>query len=192
MVWLLVSGGAYGLGVQVRCLARADVVLVGHIDRSERVDVEYEVIDGQLRERPVTFEEIPAWDPTGSGPHSVAHMIEFCASVVDAGGTLLGAFEGEELLGVAVVHPTFEAGLAWLAFLHVSRPHRRRGAASALWEEAVELAHGARAHALYVSATPTGSAVGFYLAHGCRLADPVHPALFADEPDDIHLVVSLD
>ena len=44
------------------------------------------------------------------------------------------------------------------------------------------------ATSVYVSATPTGSAVGFYLGRGCTLADPVHPALFADEPDDIHLV----
>jgi hypothetical protein len=33
--------------------------------------------------------------------------------------------------------------------------------------------------------------VGFYLRQGCRLADPVHPALYADEPDDIHLVKQL-
>lgn len=43
----------------------------------------------------------------------------------------------------------------------------------------------------YVSATPTGSAVGFYLGQGCRLADPGHSALFADEPEDIHLVYAL-
>lgn len=35
------------------------------------------------------------------------------------------------------------------------------------------------------------SAVGFYLGRGCRLADPVHPALFAMEPDDIHLACPL-
>jgi hypothetical protein len=44
---------------------------------------------------------------------------------------------------------------------------------------------------MYVSATPTGSAVGFYLGRGCRLADPVHPDLFAQEPEDIHLVCPL-
>jgi ribosomal protein S18 acetylase RimI-like enzyme len=81
--------------------------------------------------------------------------------------------------------------MAWLTFLHVSRPHRRRGAATALWGEATSLARAAGRSQLYVSATPTGSAVGFYLRQGCRLADPVHPALWAAEPDDIHLVCSL-
>ena len=50
----------------------------------------------------------------------------------------------------------------------------------------------AGARSLYVSATPTGSAVGFSLGRGCRLADPVHPELFTDEPEDIHLVCPLD
>jgi len=44
---------------------------------------------------------------------------------------------------------------------------------------------------MYVSATPTESAVGFYLRQGCRLAQPVHPELFAAEPEDVHLVCPL-
>src|SRR5207249_1049373 len=52
--------------------------------------------------------------------------------------------------------PRFDGLLAWLAFLHVSRPHRRRGVASALWNEAVDLALAAGAGSLYVSAVPTG------------------------------------
>jgi predicted N-acetyltransferase YhbS len=69
--------------------------------------------------------------------------------------------------------------------------HRRLGAASSLWDAGVDLARGAGATSLYVSATPTGSAVGFYLSRGCQLADPVHPDLFAHEPDDIHLTYDL-
>jgi len=76
-------------------------------------------------------------------------------------------------------------------FLYVSRPHRGRGVASALWDAATDAAMRAGATSLYVSAVPTGSAVGFYLSRGCRLADPVHPALYAKEPDDIHLICSL-
>jgi predicted N-acetyltransferase YhbS len=95
-------------------------------------------------------------------------------------------------MGLAVIIPAFEPPLAQLSWLHVSRPHRRRGAASALWQRAVELSRAAGATAMYVSATPTSSAVGFYLQQGCRLADPPHPDLFALEPDDIHLVLDLD
>jgi ribosomal protein S18 acetylase RimI-like enzyme len=173
-------------------LEASDVSLVASIDRSEHVEVQYRVEDGRLVETSVVMADIPAWDPSGSGEHSVASHIAFCASVVADGAALLGAFDRDsELMGLATVQPKFEPGLAWLATLHVSRPHRRRGAASALWDAGIALAREAGARALYVSATPTGSAVGFYLARGCQLADPVHPELFALEPEDIHLACML-
>ena len=177
--------------MRVRRLVADDVALIATIDRSEHVDIQYAVIDGQLTEQPVSIAEVPGWDPIGSGPFSVASHIDFCSSVIAEGGVLLGAFEAEQPDGLAVVHRSFESRLAWLAFLHVSRPHRRQGAARALWEAAADLARAAGATSIYVSATPTGSAVGFYMQQGCRLADPVHPALFAKEPEDIHLVCSL-
>lgn len=178
--------------MRVRRLPPGDVALVGSIDRSEHVEVQYRVDAGRLVEVPVSKAEIPPWDPEGDGAHSVARHVAFCESVISDGGVLLGAFDDDgALMGLATVHPTFEPGLAWLATLHVSRPHRRRGAAAALWAAGVALAREAGARSLYVSATPTGSAVGFYLSRGCRLADPVHPALFAEEPEDVHLVCPL-
>jgi ribosomal protein S18 acetylase RimI-like enzyme len=179
--------------VNVRRLEPSDVPLVASIDRSERVEVQYRVEDGRLVEVPVFMVDIPPWDPDGSGENSVARHMAFYAKVVADGAALLGAFDDDgELMGLASVHPMFEPGLAWLATLHVSRTHRRRGAASALWDAGVALAREAGARSLYVSATPTGSAIGFYLGRGCRLADPVHPELFAHEPEDIHFVCPLD
>ena len=178
--------------MNVRRLKPSDVDLVASIDRSEHVEVQYRVEGGRLVEAPISMADIPPWDPDGSGENSVAIHTAFYASVVADGAVLFGAFDdGDELMGLASVHPTFEPGLAWLATLHVSRAHRRRGAASALWEAGVALSLAVDARSLYVSATPTGSAVGFYLAHGCQLADPVHPKLFALEPEDIHLVCTL-
>jgi ribosomal protein S18 acetylase RimI-like enzyme len=177
--------------LRVRRLRAEDVSLVGAIDRTEHVDVQYRVVDGELRRFSAAVTEVPPWDPAGSGPHSVVAMIEFCAPVLARGGVLLGAFDAERAAGLAIVQPSFEPRLAWLAFLHVSRPYRRRGAAQALWNAAVDIAVVGGAESIYVSATPTGSAVGFYLQQGCCLARPVHPALFTAEPEDIHLTCSL-
>jgi ribosomal protein S18 acetylase RimI-like enzyme len=177
--------------MRVRQLRAEDVSLVALLDRSEHVDTEYRVVDGQLQQVPARMRDIPGWDPIGSGPHSVAAHIEFCRSVVGRGGILLGAFDGERTAGLAIVDPSFEPPLAWLSFLHVSRPYRRMGAAQALWDAAIQMAAGSGAESIYVSATPTESAVGFYLRQGCHLARPVHPDLFADEPEDIHLTCSL-
>ena len=179
--------------MKVRRLEPDDVRLIGTIDRSEHVKDQYRVVDGRLVVAPVSIADIPPWDRHGSGEHTVAAHIAFCASVVADGAALLGAFDEDgDLMGLATVHPTFEPRLAWLATLHVTRKHRRRRAASALWEASIELGRAAGARSMYVSATPTGSAVGFYLDRGCQLADPPHPKLFADEPDDIHLVCPLD
>ena len=77
---------------------------------------------------------------------------------------------------------------AWLAFLHVSREYRRSGVAAALWFAGAEIAANAGATSIYVSATPSGSAIGFYTSRGCQLAETPHPALLAKEPEDIHLI----
>ncbi len=178
--------------MELRYLSVDDLGLIASIDRSEHVDVEFHVVGGELRKRPVTRADIPVWDREGTGPFSVAHQIEFCAGVLrQVGAVLLGAFDDDHVLGVAVVDPVFAPGMAWLAFLHVSRPSRRRGAATALWNEAAAAARASGAETLYVSAVPTGSAVGFYLQQGCQLADPVHPGLWAKEPEDIHLTYRL-
>jgi ribosomal protein S18 acetylase RimI-like enzyme len=177
--------------MRVQRLRAEDVSLVGAIDRSEHIDVQYRVGDGLLLQVPAAITEVPTWDSTGSGPHSVAGAIEFCSSVVARGGVLLGTFDEERTVGLAIVHPSFEPLMAWLAFLHVSRPYRRRGAAQALWDASVDISVAGGAESIYVSAAPTESAVGFYLRQGCRLTETVHPELFAAEPEDVHLVCSL-
>ncbi len=177
--------------MEVRRLQADEVSRVASIERAEHVDVEYRVIQGELRKFPATIRDVPSWEPTGAGPHSVASKVAFCESVLANGGTLLGAVETEHTAGLAIVHSRFEPPLAWLASLHVSRPHRRRGAAQALWDAAVDIAVADGAESMYVSANPTEAAVGFYLRQGCGLARPVHPDLFAGEPQDIHLTCRL-
>ena len=172
---------------EIRLLGPGDIDMIGEIDRSEYMDVEYSVAGGRLRSRRVDF-AIPTWHRQGTGDFSVAGVIEEWRPVVSGGAVLMGAFEGDTLLGLVIVERALEPGVAWLAFLHVSQEHRRRGVATALWSAAEGVANDAGAESIYVSAAPSGSAVGFYLSRGCRLADPPHPELLAKEPEDIHLV----
>jgi len=46
--------------MEVRPLPAEAADLIASIDRSEHVDREYEVVDGELRERPVTVSDVPA------------------------------------------------------------------------------------------------------------------------------------
>ena len=88
--------------MRVRRLLADDVSLIATIDRSEHVDVQYGVIDGRLTEQPAAMTEIPTWDPTGSGPYSVAAQIDFCTSLIADGAVLLGAFDEDQPIGLAV------------------------------------------------------------------------------------------
>src|SRR3954452_1100045 len=120
--------------MEVRALSIDDVAVVATIDRSEHVDYQFEVVAGTLERRPPVRSDVPAWATVGTGPHTLAHMVEFCRERIVAGGRLLGAYDDDVFLGAAVVEPRYDGALARLAFLHVSCPHRRRGAASALWD----------------------------------------------------------
>ncbi len=175
--------------IDVRFLAPGDVGLLREIDRTEQLEVDYTVEGGKLVSTE-TDRYVAPWDPSGSGDHSVGHLIEFCGPHLEQGAQLLGAFGEEAIVGMALVQPSLRPGLGWLALLHVSNGWRRGGVGQALWTVAASVARNAGASAMYVSATPTGSAVQFYLKQGCRLAGPdeIVPELFELEPDDVHLV----
>ena len=121
------------------------------------------------------------------------NLMAFCAPHLADGAQLLGAFRAGAIVGMALVDPTLRPGVGWLALLHVSNGQRRSGVGQALWRAGVSIVEDSGGEAIYVSATPTGSAVQFYLKQGCRLAeaDEIVRELFAAEPDDIHLLCPL-
>ncbi|MBT8211502.1 MAG: GNAT family N-acetyltransferase [Acidimicrobiia bacterium] len=176
--------------MEIKTLGPGDLGLFAEIDRTEVIKALYEVHDGELVSRDELIAVSP-WNPVGDGPHSVAAMQDGLEPLIEGGAVFLGAFEGDDVAGLAMVDPDFEPPMAWLPLLHVSRPYRRAGVATALWEESVRLALQAGADSMYVSATPSDSAVGFYLSRGCTIAPSPHPDLFAMEPEDIHFNCSL-
>lgn len=178
--------------IEIRQLTLDDLRLIGEIDRSERQHVQYSVVDGQLQSNPFEF-DVPAWDPVGDGFHSIGSMIAFAGPIVERGAAFLGAFVGSDFAGLVIVEHHHEREMAWLALLHVDRSHRRGGVASLLWEAAMNRARASGATGMYVSATPSDSAVGFYLSRGCRLAarSELNDQLYAHEPDDIHMICEL-
>jgi len=65
------------------------------------------------------------------------------------------------------------------------------GIARHLTQEMIAYARQDGADRVYVSATPSGSAVGFYRSQGFRLCPDPLPELFKLEPEDIHMVLEL-
>jgi predicted N-acetyltransferase YhbS len=163
---------------------------ISELDRSEHVTLAYELEDGELTQVDVDW-QVPTWSTDNEGEHSLAAQLAFCRSHLEKGGVMFGAYRGDRLVGVAIVRPRLRDAMAQLAFLHVSRNFRRLGIARQLMEEACDIARSAGARRIYVSAVPTSSSVGFYLAQGCHLAEEVDPELYALEPDDIHMILDL-
>lgn len=173
--------------MEVRELDPSDVGLVAEIDRTQRVDYAYRIVDGELDRFAVDW-DVPRWYTDGDGPHTVASMVAFLEPIIEGGGRLLAAMEGDAVHGIAVIVPEYEPGMGWLAFLHVTNGRRRTGVGTALWAASLDLARAAAVSTMYVSATPSGPTIDFYLGVGCRPTERPHPVLFDMEPEDIHLL----
>jgi ribosomal protein S18 acetylase RimI-like enzyme len=175
--------------IQIKQMASSDVGRIAEIDRSEHVTLGYSIQDGKLVAEEVDW-QVPTWSIEGP-EHSVQSMVEFLSPFVANGATMWGAFDGDPLVGVMIYRPRLTEDMAQLIFLHVSNGHRRRGIATRLTAECMRLAREDGATKLYVSATPSESAVGFYQKQGFRPVDKPHPELYELEPEDIHMIMKL-
>jgi GNAT superfamily N-acetyltransferase len=172
----------------MRPLTRDEVELLWTIDRSEVHHHTYELREGELVRVPNYF-EVPGWRPDAAANETPLLLDSF-----DRGGTFVGVFDAEALIGISVLESA-RVGRGrdqmQLSYLYVSRTYRGRGVGMQLFEAAVSLAREAGAKALYVSSAPTENTVDFYLNRGCVLAPEPDQALLAAEPDDIHLIYLL-
>jgi ribosomal protein S18 acetylase RimI-like enzyme len=173
--------------LHIRRMGNGEITRIAEIDRSEHVTLAYRVRDGQLEERHVDW-HVPRWSGEENGEHSVQAKVAALSAILDQDGVMWGAFDEDRLAGVAILRPALTEDMAQLAFLHVSNGYRRQGIATRLTEQASKVASEMGAQRLYVSATESESAVGFYRSQGFELAKEVYPELYALEPEDIHMV----
>lgn len=176
--------------IAIRHMPASELDRIGEIDRSEHLTREYSYRSGSLEWREVDV-AVPTWLRSGDREHSVRRNVNAWRPILEQGGTLVGAFDGETLAGIAIYRPHLEEGVADLAVLHVSRSYRRKGIASQLVEEVARLSRADGARRLYVSATPSDSAVGFYRSRGFEPTNEPNQAMLALEPDDIHMIRDL-
>jgi ribosomal protein S18 acetylase RimI-like enzyme len=176
--------------ITIRHMAASELDRISEIDRSEHVAQEYSYRRGSLERRDVDV-RVPTWSRTGDHEHSVQGKVKAWQPTLDRDGTLVGAFNADTLVGFAIYQRHLAEGLANLLALHVSRNYRRMGIASLLVEEVARLARADGARRVYVSATPSGPTVEFYRSHGFEPTDEPNEALFALEPNDIHMILEL-
>src|SRR5205807_2370927 len=128
--------------VEFRRLGRTELSRVAEIDRSERINVLYDLQGTQLVARHGNW-TASAWNPNGHGEHSAEAKVHELQRYVDNGGVALGALANGRLVGIGVVVPHLRPGIAQLAFLHVSAPFRATGIGSRLSEHLEQIARAA-------------------------------------------------
>jgi GNAT superfamily N-acetyltransferase len=171
--------------VQLRPLARTELELIWTIDRSEVIHFIYRM-EGETLTRVPDYFEAHGWPP-GEVEQNTPQLY----TCFDRGGACLGMFDGDQLVGAAVVDtlPRGPKGdQRQLKYLFVSRAYRGQGIGRTLVQAAQDFARGLGATALYISATPTENTVNFYRGCGAVLAIPPDPELLAEEPEDIHFI----
>ncbi|WEA96942.1 GNAT family N-acetyltransferase [Klebsiella pneumoniae] len=144
-------------------LSRQQLDQLWEIDRSEIIDTLYRLDNGQLRAYREYY-DVRGWDPHDRQVYTPIH--EAC---YDRGGIFFAFFDQ-------------------LLFFYVGAGKRGQGWGRRLFQYALHQLPEMGASGLYISSIPNKNTVDFYLAQGCRLADKPDPALFALEPEDIHLV----
>jgi len=157
---------------------------IAEIDRTEAVDAFYRQSGSEIVLEPIE-PFIGGWWP------DLETTIEFCRGHARAGAEILGAFADGRLIAIVMLTPNIEPGIAQLSFLQVSAAHRRQGIAARLLAEILERARVLGHRSIYVTATPTKSAVGFYRKAGFTPTADVIQRLYDLEPEDIHMVAVL-
>jgi ribosomal protein S18 acetylase RimI-like enzyme len=150
------------------------------VDVSEHGELIYLWQNGELITQPLI------WDRP---PRTAENWQENWASVLPLPGVKAwGAFEDDVMVGIIVYRPYLTEDMAQLDALFVDKHHRQQGIASHLTRllEKQAIADGHKR--LYVSATESQSAVGFYISRGFVPTQDAHPELYALEPNDIHMI----
>jgi predicted N-acetyltransferase YhbS len=172
--------------IQIRGMRADEVERLRELDVSEEGDIVYKWVDGEVVAVP------ERWRRQRWSDEECSRRVSSIRDDMTAEGlVMLGAFDGDLLVGVATFRAYLSPGVSELAGLWVSCTHRRQGVATRLVAEVERLAREAGSTNLYVSGTPSRSAVGFYRSRGFRPALDVNKELYERQPEDIHMVLDL-
>jgi len=174
--------------IQIKMMDNSQVDKLQEIDRSEHIDLIYEMNDGQISEI-TTNHECSNWNE-----HLLLEIKERYLYELQHNGIAVGAYDEDKLVGFGVLAHKFRGmnkDQLQIDLMYVSRKYRRQGIGTKIIDALKKEARKRGARQLYISSTETRSAVSFYKSCGSRIAEEIDEELFDKEPKDIHMIVEL-
>ncbi|MEZ4885450.1 MAG: GNAT family N-acetyltransferase [Chitinophagales bacterium] len=175
--------------IRFRELSENEIHKIREIDREEEIFEFYEYDKGSLKleSRRIT---VLQFDPLELGK-----MIQNQIRLKSKGGKITGAFDKEQLIGVASVERKkrgSQLNYCKMYILYVSKDYRGMRIGQKLLEESKKTGKEFGADKLYISATPTKNTIDFYLSNGAILTTELDKELYDLEPEDIHLELDVE
>jgi len=159
------------LAVRILPVSPKDIERIKEVDCSQKVKAVYRaqstsnglgLVLKRLAQNPPI--EIPAWGKLG-----IRYRIERWRPQLEKGGLMMGAFDGERLVGFAVLGPTYKDGSAEMAALFIHADYRGSGIGASLMSEIESVSEARGVKVLYVHSKPTGASVEFLIRHGFQV-----------------------
>jgi GNAT superfamily N-acetyltransferase len=172
------------MGIIYKDLPSTGLHRIAEIDRAEEILEIYYLQNGQLRLKS-DRQTVTHFDK-----EELDEIIQRQHKLIKNSGRVIGAFDGDILVGVASVENVkrgIHRNYLKMDILYVSKSARGQKVGQNLLELCKTIAKGLGAEKLYISATPTRGTADFYLKNGAVMAQEIDPELFALEPEDIHL-----
>ncbi len=174
--------------ITYRTLTLDDVNQLQAIDRSEHIDLIYEMRENRLVELKQDH-ECSDWDEKLLEEIQTRYVYE-----LEQGGMAYGAFADDQFIGFGVLAHQLrgrEQNQLQVDLMYVSHGYRRQGVGKRILNQLGEEAKKRGAKYLYISSTETRSAVSFYKSQGSQITSEIDQELYDKEPKDIHMIKEL-
>lgn len=166
--------------IEIRPLKLDELSLIYQIDRSEEVKRSYAHEDGELITKEIghnILNDTHFWD---------GHIGNW-QEAVEKNALAFAAYKQGEPAGFTIVAMDTEPDATQILALYVSAEYRMSGIAKSLYLEALDATRAAQKKKIYVAATPTESAVAFYLSQGFMVLQGKNNNMMYLEDGDIHM-----
>ncbi len=166
----------------IRKLNAEECIKMTEIDASQYIHKAWREVDGKRRIITIDYFD-PTW-PNGYELHYENALLNAKE------GLVLGAFKGDQLVGILCIRPMDkwnEYRYALLDQLFISKAFRGQGIGKLMLEHAMQMITQWSVERILICAGSAEETIAFYKAIGCTEVTQMHQGLYEDDPRDMQL-----